>query len=205
MCLYVHGYRIDPLRPQACIQRDPTISGGILTIPCVFLFFFSSFFLVRWFVLKVFLQGSSTDFLTRPQVRLYRLAVWRVNGQLPHWPQWPENRRLWSYSSAFMRGQPEGVQLCSISSCPGWDSEKRINMSWQQLMKSERGPQLRLLGRFWFSRSKCWQLRLPPTRSNLDGIEDASQMDATSHTRRPERSGLWLWLRSVKGKLSCLG
>ena len=74
MYLYVHGYRIDPLRPQASIQRDPAISGGILTIPCVFLFFFSSFFLVR-FVLKVFLQGSSTDFLTRPQVRLDRLAV----------------------------------------------------------------------------------------------------------------------------------
>ena len=46
-----------------------------LTPPCVHpLFFFSSFFLVRWFVLKVFLQGSSTDFLTRPQVRLDRLA-----------------------------------------------------------------------------------------------------------------------------------
>ena len=75
MYLYVHGYRTDPLRPQACIQRDPAISGGILTIPCVFLFFSSSFFLVRWFVLKVFLQGSSTDFLTRPQVRLDRLAV----------------------------------------------------------------------------------------------------------------------------------
>ena len=75
MYLYVHGYRIDTLRPQACIQRDPAISGGILTIPCVFLFFSSSFFLVRWFVLKVFLQGSSTDFLTRPQVRLDRLAA----------------------------------------------------------------------------------------------------------------------------------
>jgi len=161
-------------------------------------FFFSSFFLVRWFVLKVFLQGSSTDFLTRPQVRLDRLAVWLVNGQLPYLTKWKVNRWLWSYSSAFMRGQPEGVQLCSISSCPGWDSEKRINMSWQQLMKSERGPQLRLLGRFWFSRSKCWQLRLPPTRSNLDGKEDASQMECPRRRNITYKETGEIWFMTVR-------
>ena len=97
-----------------------------------------------------------------------------------------------------MRGQPEGVQLCSISSCPGWDSEKRINMSWQQLMKSERGPQLRLLGRFWFSRSKCWQLRLPPTRSNLDGKEEASQMECPRRRNITYKETGEIWFMTVR-------